>query len=160
MDNKRGIGKENKIPWHIKEDLVHLKTLTKDQVVILGRKTYESMAWYYDRSGRPMPGRKYLVVTHDKSYKPTRENIIVVSSLEEALNLSENEKEVFINGGGQVFKEVIEKGLADRLYLTVVEGDFGADAFFPAISNFKTISEEEADNGEYKFKFLILEKTK
>ena len=88
MDEKRGIGKENKIPWHIKEDLVHLKSLTLGHVVILGRKSYESMVFYYNRSGNPMPGKLYLVVTRDKNYKPARENAMVAHSLEKALSLA------------------------------------------------------------------------
>lgn len=164
IDEERGLGKDNKMAWHIKEDLIHLKNLTKDHVVILGRKTYQSMEWYYDKSGRPMPGKLYVVVTRDLNYKPTRENATVVHSLEEALRkaqgkLNKEEDEVFINGGGQVFKEALEKGLVDRLYLTVVEGDYNADAFFPDYSMFKKIiSEVEGDPGEYKYKFLTLEK--
>ncbi|MBI4097803.1 MAG: dihydrofolate reductase [Candidatus Levybacteria bacterium] len=68
-------------------------------------------------------------------------------------------EEIFIFGGGQVFKEAIEKGLVDRLYLTIVEGDFGADTFFPDYSEFdKIIHEEGGQSGEYKFKFLDLGK--
>jgi dihydrofolate reductase len=158
MDSKRGIGKDDKIPWHIREDLIHLKSLTKDHVVILGRKTYESMTWYYDQSGRPMPGKLYIVITRDTEYKPTRENAVAASSLEDALGKAKDE-EVFINGGGQIFKEALEKNLVGRLYLTVVEGDFDADTFFPDYSSFnKVISEETIQSGEYQLKFLTLEK--
>jgi dihydrofolate reductase len=158
MDEKRGIGKEHKIPWHIVGDLIHLKSLTKDQIVILGRKTYDSMTWYYDRSGRPMPGKLYIVVTRDSGYKPTRNDAIIAHSLSEALQKAEGE-EVFINGGGQIFHETMEKNLADRLYLTIVKGDFGADTFFPDYSSFtKVISEENREEGDYKYKFLTLEK--
>src|ERR1035437_9270700 len=158
MDLKRGIGKEHKIPWHLTEDLVHLKSLTKDQVVILGRKTYDSMAWYYDRSGRPMPGKLYIVITRDNEYKPTRENATVVHSLEEALAKVNGEEEVFINGGGQIFQDAGTKG--DRFYLTIVEGDFSCDTFFPDYSQFtRIVSEEEHISKEgYKYKFLTLEK--
>lgn len=159
MDNKRGIGKEHKIPWHIVGDLVHLKALTKDQVVILGRKTYDSMAWYYDKSGRPMPGKLYIIITRDGVYKSTRENAVVVHSLEEALSKIGNEEEVFITGGGQIFAEVMEKNLADKLYLTVVDGDFNCDTFFPDYSMFtKIISEEDREEDNHKYKFLTLEK--
>ena len=154
------MGKDNKIPWHITEDLVHLKNLTRDHVVILGRKTYESMSWYYDRSGRPMPAKLYIAVTRDVNYKPTRENATVANSLEEALRKAENisgTDEIFINGGAQMFKDGIVK--ADRLYLTIVEGEYDADTFFPDYSNFKkVISEEEHESGGYKFKLLVLEK--
>jgi dihydrofolate reductase len=175
MDEKRGIGKNNKIPWHIKDDLVKLKNLTKDHVVILGRKTYESMVWYYDKSGRPMPGKVYLVVTRDKDYKPDRDNAAVVHSLEEAFKesrkyyvlsskyeakdkkIQNTEHEVFVIGGGQIFQEVLP--LANKLYLTIVIGDFHCDTFFPDYSEFKkVISEEPKESEGYKYKFLALEK--
>lgn len=155
MDSKNGIGKGNKIPWHIKEDLIHLKNLTKDKVVILGRKTYESMASYYNKSGRPMPGKLYVVVTHDKNYSPDRDNAIIANSLEEALSKSPNEDK-FITGGGQIFKEALEKNLVDKLYLTIVEGDFDCDTFFPEYKNFKVISEQKGESPEFNYKFLTL----
>jgi len=161
MDKNRGVGKENKIPWHITEDLVHLKNLTQDHVVILGRKTYESMSWYYDRSGRPMPAKLYIAVTRDVNYKPTRENATAANSLEEALRKAEgvaDTEEVFINGGAQMFTEGITK--ADRLYLTIVEGDYDVDTYFPDYSAFKTIisEEEHVSKTGQKYKFLTLEK--
>ncbi|MEK7534395.1 MAG: dihydrofolate reductase [Patescibacteria group bacterium] len=194
MDEKRGIGKDNKIPWHIKEDLVKLKNLTKDRVVILGRITYDSMVWYYNKSGNPMPGKLYIVVTHDKNYKPVRDNSVAVNSLEDALEIAkekqghsfviasevplsgakrsnlksmglprryaprnDNNKEIFIIGGGQIFQQALP--LADKLYLTIVEGDFGCDTFFPSFSEFKkVISEESKESDGHKYKFLELEK--
>jgi len=175
MDQKRGIGKDNKIPWHIKEDLVHLKGLTKDHVVILGRKSYDSMVFYYNRTGNPMPGKLYIVVTHDKNYKPARENAIIAHSLEEALSLARGrlarlDDEVFVIGGAQIFQQAIS--IADKLYLTVVEarldsppesparrGEFDADTFFPDYSEFKkVISEEKRESDGYQYKFLELEK--
>ena len=159
MDKKGGIGKDNKIPWHLRDDLIRLKTLTKDHVVILGRKTYDSMVWYYDRSGRPMPGKLYLVLTSDISYKSTRENAIVAHSLEEALDRAKNEDEVFINGGKHVFEEALKKDLVDKLYLTIVKGDFGADTFFPDYSSFKTkLFEQKGQSEGLKYTFLELTK--
>lgn len=182
MDEKRGIGKDNKIPWHIKEDLIKLKRLTKDHVVILGRKTYDSMVWYYNKSGNPMPGKLYIIVTRDKDYKPARENAIAVHSLEEAIEesskyyvlsskydtkdnkihdtkymIQNTEYGVFIIGGGQMFQQALP--LADKLYLTKVEGDYNCDTFFPEYSEFKkVISEESKESEGYKYKFLELEK--
>ena len=159
MDQKRGIGKENKIPWRIKEDLVHLKTLTTGHAVILGRKSYDSMVSYYDRTGRPMPGKLYLVVTREKEYKPARENAKAVSSIDEAIAKARETggSEIFAIGGQQIFEQTIN--LADKLYLTIVDGGFDADAFFPDYSAFKKeILREEHDNGEYKFTFLELER--
>lgn len=161
MDDKRGIGRNNKIPWHIKEDLVKLRNLTKDHVVILGRKTYDSMLYYYNKSGNPMPGRLYLVITHDKSYKPARENATVAHSLKEAISFVRSHlaklEEIFIIGGGQIFQQALS--LADKLYLTIVEGDYNCDTFFPDYSEFrKVISGESRESERYKYKFLELEK--
>ena len=125
MDQKRGIGKNGKIPWHIRDDLIKLKKLTKDHIVILGRITYDSMVWYYNKSGKPMPGRLYIVITRDEKYKPARDNATVAHSLEEALKIVK-ENEVFIIGGGQIFQQALP--LADKLYLTIVKGDYDCDA--------------------------------
>lgn len=164
MDRKRGIGKENRIPWHIKEDLVHLKSLTLGQVVVLGRKSYDSMVGYYNKTGRPMPGKLYIVVTRDKDYKPARENATVVHSLEEAISFARSHLaklgdagEVFVVGGAQIFQQAIN--LADKLYLTIVEGEYDADTFFPEYPEFKKIiSEEKRESDSFKYTFLELEK--
>lgn len=161
VDQKRGIGKDNKIPWHIKEDLVHLKNLTRDHVVILGRKSYDSMVGYYNKTGRPMPGKLYIVITHDKEYKPARENAQITHSLDEAVSFARSHlaklDEVFVIGGAQIFQQAI--AIADKLYLTIVEGNFEADTFFPDYSDFKkVVLKEEHDNGEYKYTFLELER--
>jgi len=161
LDDKNGIGKNNKIPWHIKEDLVRLKKLTLGNAVVLGRNTYESMVWYYDRSGRSMPGKLYMVVTRNPNYNLARENASVVSSVEDAIQKAQQigEKDVFIIGGEQIFKEALGKGLVQRLYLTKVQGDFGADTFFPDYSDFKKIiSEEHHESEGLKYSFLNLEK--
>jgi len=179
MDEKRGIGKDNKIPWHLKDDLIKLKSLTKDHVVILGRKTYDSMVFYYNRTGRPMPGRLYIVITHDKGYKPARENAITVRSVEAAIEkgslychsefISESQEmpkqvrhdtecEIFIIGGGQIFQQALP--LANKLYLTIVEGDHNCDTFFPDYSEFKKVIHEESKESEgHKYKFLELERS-
>lgn len=161
MDEKRGIGKSNKIPWHIKEDLVHLKSLTAGHAVILGRKSYDSMVFYYNRSGNPMSGKLYLVVTRDKTYVPSRDNAKAVHSLGEAVSFARSLlaklSEVFIIGGGQIFQQALP--LADKLYLTIVEGDFACDTFFPDYSEFKkVVSEEKKESEGHKYKFLELEK--
>ena len=164
MDEKRGIGKDNKIPWHLKDDLIKLKRLTKDHVVILGRKTYDSMVWYYNKSGRQMPGKIYIVVTRRSLLREgdsLRTNVTVAHSLEEALSFARRGltklEEIFIIGGGQMFQQAIK--IVDRLYLTIVEGDYNCDTFFPDYSEFKKVIREESKELEgYKYKFLELEK--
>lgn len=159
MDEKRGIGKGGRIPWHIKEDLIRLKKLTLGNVVILGRKSYDSMCFYYDKSGREMPGKLYIVVTRNRDYKPTRSNACTVNSLESALKIVRGmkEKEVFVIGGAQIF--TITMPFADKLYLTIVKGSYQADTFFPDFGEFsKIISKESHTQDDITFDFITLER--
>lgn len=159
MDEKRGIGKENRIPWRLRDDLIRLKTLTLDHVVILGRTTYDSMVGYYNKSGRPMPGKLYVVVTRDTSYKPERDNAAVAHSIEEALQKAKEieDDEVFVIGGQKIFEQTLP--FVDTLYLTVVAGDYSADTFFPDYSSFTKVREEQNGSGEgYNYTFKILER--
>ncbi len=159
VDEKRGIGKNNKIPWHIKEDLIRLAKMTRNRIAILGRGTYESMAGYYDRSGRPMPAKEYVVVTGQKSFKSRRNNTSAAHSIDDAVKRAKKsgEKEVFIIGGSEIFNQTIS--LADKIYLTLVKGDYNCDTFFPDYSGFKNVtSSKKSKSGEYNFEFRILEK--
>ncbi|MBI2622096.1 dihydrofolate reductase [Candidatus Microgenomates bacterium] len=165
IDNKNGIGKEGKIPWHIREDLIHLRELIKGHVVILGRKTFDTIVFYYNRSGREMPARLYIIVTRNNNYVPARPHGVVVRSIDEALELAKKEtlrqtqglQEIFIIGGQQIFEQTLP--LVDKLYLTVVEGDYNCDTFFPDYAEFKKIVSEKTGESEgHKYKFLELEK--
>jgi len=160
MSENRVIGKDNRIPWHIKEDLVRLKNLTIGHVVILGRTTFESMLSYYQKSGKQtMSMRTHIVVTRDRTYTVDADKGFVSHSIDEALAIGKQKEkeEIFIIGGEQIFRQTI--AVTDRLYLTIVKGNFEGDAFFPDYSQFtKVIDEEEKDNGEYKYTFLTLEK--
>jgi len=157
MDEKKGIGKEGRIPWHIKEDLIRFKNLTLGKTVIMGRKTFESVLAYYAKSKNPIPQRKHIVVTHDENYHPTLPDTYVTHSIEEALELAKKieQNEVVISGGGQLFTQGIL--YADKLYLTIVKGTFDADTYFPDYSRFsKIISSEEKNDGKYTYTFIEL----
>ncbi len=150
MDEKRGIGKNGRIPWHISEDLKRVKKLTTGHTIIMGRKTFESI-------GRPLPNRINIILTRNLSYNSIGSPI--ATSLDEAIEMAKSagESEVFIFRGGDIFNQCIH--FADELYLTIVKGDFGTDTFFPDYSNFtRKIYEEEKEEGEYEFKFLTLGK--
>lgn len=145
----RGLGKENKLIFSIPEDLKRFKEITTGHPIIMGRKTFESI-------GQPLPNRTNIVITRDQEY--FAEGVAVVHSLEEALQEVQGDDEVFIIGGGQIYQEAI--GLADKLYLTIVEGKPNADVFFPDYSEFKKKvweSEEQESNG-FKYRFLELER--
>jgi len=116
--------------------------------MLMGQKTYESI-------GKPLPGRTTVVVSNDMNFNP--DGVIVCRTLEEGIMKSKEleKEEIFICGGGSIYAQTI--GMADKLYLTVIEGDFEADTFFPEYSEFKNIVSEKADSEDgFKFKFLEL----
>lgn len=157
-DEKGGIGKENKIPWHIKKDLVRLASMTRGKIAVIGGTSYNSMAGYYDKSGRDMPAKEYLVLTRDKSFKSKRNNTYAVTSVEDAIERIKNcgEEEVFVIGGASIYEQFVK--FTDRLYITIVKGEFDCDTFFPDYSDFKkTISEEEDFDEGHDFIFKVLE---
>lgn len=157
IDEKRGLGKNNDLLFKIPEDMKRLREITTGHPLVMGRKTFESL-------GRLLPNRTHIVITRDSQrieklpYHPEA----VVTSLEDGIEIakkSDGSEEIFIFGGGEIFNQAIEKGLADRLYLTIVEGDYGADVFFPEYPEFtKVVSEEKKEVDKYKYKFLILER--
>jgi dihydrofolate reductase len=152
MDRKRGIGVDNKLPWRLSADLKRFRELTMGHHIIVGRKTFESI-------GRPLPGRRMIVVTRDAPYKA--EGCDVVHSVEDAVNLARErgESEVFICGGAEIYDKSI--GIADRMYLTFVDAEVAADTFFPVFDE-RDWSERESfyqpadEKNQYPFTFKIL----
>jgi dihydrofolate reductase len=113
------IGKDNRLPWHLPEDLRYFKQVTLGKPVVMGRKTFESI-------GRPLPGRSNIVVTGDPDWRA--EGVLVAHSLEEALTLASGE-EVFVIGGARLFAEALPR--AQRLYLTEIHRAYQGDVRFP-----------------------------
>ncbi len=115
------IGNGGKLLVHISDDLKRFKAITKGHPIIMGRKTFESI-------GRPLPERTNIIITRNPNFKA--EGCIVVSSLEEAIKKAgELDSEIFIGGGGEIYKEALP--FVDKLYLTIVESDAKGDVFFP-----------------------------
>jgi dihydrofolate reductase len=150
------LGKGNDLLWKFPADQKHFREITSGHTVIMGRKTFESI-------GRPLPNRKNIVITRDKSY--LRDGVDVVHSLEEAFNLANNlpdKNEIFIIGGEEIFKQAMP--LADRLYITHIEAeDSDANVFFPEIIPvvWNEISHEEHKKDEknpYNYTFSVYEK--
>lgn len=162
MDEKRGIGKNNDLLFRIPEDFQRMSRLTCGHPIVMGRATWESLP----EKRRPLPERYNIVITRNNGFLingvRNGENFSVVKSLEEGIKRakqSPGSDEIFIFGGGEIFKEALKKNLVDKLYLTIVEGDFQADTFFPDYSGFKKVLFEQAGESEgYKYKFLDLEK--
>uniref|UniRef100_A0A831U5D2 Dihydrofolate reductase n=1 Tax=Geobacter metallireducens TaxID=28232 RepID=A0A831U5D2_GEOME len=122
MAGNRVIGKEGRIPWHLPDDLARFRAITMGHPVIMGRRTFDSI-------GRPLPGRLNIVLTRREWYAP--KGVAVARSLAEALELAGTAGEVFICGGGQVYREALP--LADRIHLTVVHLPFDGDVTFPEL---------------------------
>lgn len=118
------IGKDNKLPWHISEDLQYFKKTTSGKAVLMGRKTFESL-------GKPLPNRRNIVLTRDTNFKA--EGIETIHSMEEALELCKSLEDIFIIGGGQIYTAFLP--YADELYLTLVDKVIDGDTDFPAFED-------------------------
>lgn len=155
------IGRNNELLWHISEDLKYFKSTTTGHPVIMGRKTYESI-------GRPLPGRRNIVVTRGTIAMPQVKNpqttsFEVSNNLDEVISLAKNsENEFFVMGGGELYKQTFS--CADRLYITKIYAEAeGADTFFPVVdeAGWKVVKESERlvdeENG-IEFQFVVYEK--
>lgn len=145
------LGKDNTLLWSMPADMKHFRETTSGHAVIMGRKTFESI-------GKALPNRRNIVITRDVSYKV--DGIEITHSLEEALGFFENlNEEVFIIGGGELYKQGIEK--ADKLYITRVDCETpDADTYFPAIDENKwqeTSHEDHSSDDKNPFPYSFVE---
>lgn len=127
MDRERGIGKNNDLLWHLPADMKFFKETTLNQIVVMGRKNFDSIPERF----RPLPNRENVVLTRNKDFKA--ENWLVFHSLEECLENYSNETErtVFIIGGGQIYCHALELNVVDEMYITYVDKVYDAETFFP-----------------------------
>ena len=144
------IGKDKAMPWHMPADLKHFKHTTLGHHVIMGRKTFESLK-------KPLPGRKNVIVTSRKDYQA--DGCIVVQDITAAFKVAKQsgEEEVFIAGGGQIYRETL--AIADKIYLTEIKATFEGDTFFPVIDNhiWTAIQREHHDpdgKNPYPYEFI------
>jgi dihydrofolate reductase len=114
------IGKDNQLLWNLPTDLKHFKQITSGHTIIMGRKTFDSM-------GKPLPNRRNIVITRNRDLKI--EGAAVTQSLDEALDMCNNEAEVFVIGGAEIYKAALDR--TDKIYLTRVHKFFEGDAYFP-----------------------------
>lgn len=134
-DQKKGIGKNGTLPWKLKGDMKYFSETTKrtlldneKNVVIMGRKTYESIP----KKFRPLPDRYNIVITRNTNYDPGDDNVVVAYSLDEALVEAykfPNYDNIFVIGGAQIYQEAFNHEHFIDLHLTQVHGDFGCDTF-------------------------------
>ena len=119
------IGKDNKIIWHLPEDLKRFKELTTGHTIIMGRKTFESL-------GRVLPNRKHIVITRDTNYNVDNPNVKIVNNIEDIENYIESDEESFVIGGAIIYRQLMDK--VDKMYVTRIHEKFDGDAYFPIIN--------------------------
>lgn len=122
MSNNNVIGINNKLPWHLSDDLKRFKSLTQGNQIVMGRKTFESI-------GRPLPNRDNIIITRDLNFKI--EGVKIISKIED-IPYSEDQK-TFIIGGGEIYSQTIN--LCDELFITQINSEIQGDTYFPEISS-------------------------
>ena len=148
------LGKDNDLIWHLPADLMRFKKVTTGHAIIMGRNTFESI-------GKPLPNRRSIIITRNTSY--TKEGCEVVHSLEDAINLIQDQEHAFIIGGAQIYNESMNKNLVDQLDITEVHQNFEADVFFPVIMNsiWKEVSRASFSSDEknkFNYSFITYKK--
>ncbi len=147
MANSNVIGGNNNLLWNIPRDLKRFKNLTEGHIVIMGRKTFEALP-------KILPNRFHIVLTENHQYEIYNPRVKVINSIEKIKTLIEGEDEVFVIGGGEIFRLFMP--WIDKIYLTRIYEDFKGDTFFPIIdySQWKVIYEERIDDFKYKYDFI------
>lgn len=148
------IGKDNKMIWHLPEDLKHFKELTTGHTIIMGRKTYESL-------GKPLPNRKHIIFSQNPDFKVNDENVEVVHSLLQIQDLIEGKEEAFVIGGAMIYNFLMP--YVKKMYVTEIEKDFDGDTFFPSINSevWKEVSRERGirdENNDLDYYFVTYER--
>ena len=156
MDERRGIGLNGQIPWHLPDDLKRFRQLTMGHHLIMGRKTFEAI-------GKPLPGRTTIVITRNETYNPN--NCLVAHSFKEAVTLARDngDDEAFVCGGGEIYAEALPS--ASRIYMTIVHASFVVDTQFPLYEQYSWdithLSRHAVDERHlHPFTFFVLSREK
>ncbi len=152
MDDNGLIGKDNALPWHLPADLGYFKQTTLGKTVLMGRKTHESI-------GKPLPNRRNVVISRNPAFQAP--GCEVIGSIDAALALSKDEAEVMVMGGASFYQQMLP--MADRLYITEVDGVFEGDAYFPEFvsSDFEEVSRvshQPDEKNPHSYHFVILDR--
>ncbi len=144
------IGKDNKLLWHLPEDLKRFKTLTTGHTIIMGRKTFEAL-------GHVLPNRKHIVLTHNPDYKVDDENVEIVHSVSEIQKYVDDDNENFVIGGAIIYRMLMD--YCQKMYVTRIAKSFEGDAFFPKIdeAKWKVVSREKGikdENNTLDYEFI------
>ena len=141
------IGKDNKLLWHISDDLKRFEELTTGHVIIMGRKTFESL-------GKVLPNRKHIVFSQNPDFKVNDENVEIVHSMLQLQEYIEDDKENFVIGGAMIYNLLMP--YVTKMYVTEIDKDFEGDTFFPRINSdiWEEISREEGpEDSKNNFKY-------
>lgn len=154
MDNNRLIGNKNRLPWKLPADMKWFRQHTLGKAIVMGRKTYESFG------ARPLPERTNIVITRDTDYHS--DGAVIAHSIDEALQQAGDTDELMIIGGASFYEQMLP--LADRLYITEVQGEFEGDAWFPPYdaNEWHEIASEihpADDKNTYACHFMIFERS-
>ncbi len=167
INQKRVLGNEGKLLYHIGNDLANFKRMTVGNVVIMGRKTFESLP-----NGAPLKDRVNIIITADEEYGVDAkfDNVYIVHSVEDAIELCDaffSDKEVFVIGGESIYRQFMDKDLVNEMRLTIVNDDTDGDAVFPEYNEedwyvyYKSMAQVSSWEGVDKsFYFEILLKKK
>ena len=150
------IGKDNKLLWHLPDDLKRFKELTTGHNIIMGRKTFESL-------GRVLPNRKHIVFTQNPDFKIDDENVQVVHSMLEIQEYIESKEENFVIGGAMIYNLLMP--YVTKMYVTEIDKDFDGDTFFPKINTevWKEVSREKGpsdDKNDFDYDYVTYERVK
>ena len=156
IGNNNVVGINNSLPWNLPADLAYFRQMTIGKPIIMGQKTFESI-------GSPLSGRTNIILSRDDNFHPT--GAVVAQSIEQALDMARGTgaEEVMIAGGVSIYGQFLT--LADRMYLTLIDGDFEGDAFFPTFDYNDWEEKERIENNSdkdnpYRYIFLTLERKK
>lgn len=155
MDRNGLIGVGNRVPWRLPDDMKYFRQITMGKPVVMGRKTYESIP---DRF-RPLAGRTNIILTKQLGYNAA--GCIVTHSLSSALEAAHDAQEVMVIGGAEIYGQFLPT--ADRIYLTMIDGEFEGDVYFPELDRegwYESYSDEHSidERHAYPFTFLLLER--
>ena len=145
------IGKDNKLLWHLPEDLKRFKNLTTGHTIIMGRKTFESL-------GRVLPNRKHVVFTQNHNFKVDDVNVKIVHSLQDIQEYVEDKNENFVIGGEKIYNLLMP--YVSKMYITEIHKDFDGDTFFPNVDleSWKETSREKMNADDFDYDFAVYER--
>lgn len=159
IDSEGGIGKNNDLMWHLPTDMQFFKNTTKNQIVVMGRKNFDSIPEKF----RPLPNRLNAILTRNKNF--FADNCLIFNSFDACLSYfrDEVERRIFIIGGGEVYRMALESEFLKEMFITHIDGVFGADTFFPEFdaSNWTKIEiGRQEKNTEHSHEFKIVHYSK